>query len=395
MAVLVISYSRADQAQVRALVALLKGGLRNVEKAIYWDDQFEPGEPWFEQLKTHIDASPQLFVFWCDHSRASEQVRREFTYALERQKRVVPVLLDDTPLAPELAPIHGIDLRGAVRHTAGSAPGSVPPPAASSMGRTLLTLAASLVLLVGVAGWWALRSGGDEAGPAGAGSVAVSPAPGDVSGVAGGVGAGGTDGGGSGGVNGRGPLTRPLPRPVPVEIQGRGIATTSTPVEAVLTPDTRARIDAMIRQVPSAAASRVVINARAGRGLDVQAARRQSEAIQQYIARQHAIPIERIEIEEAPALDARGSTAPQVASTTISIEPAAPVTGPDPSDSGVGGSGQVEMRPTRMPAVALLAVAGAVAALLFAALRRNLGERRRRKHIVSEFERHLGDQLPS
>jgi hypothetical protein len=116
MAVLVISYSRVDQPQVRALVSLLTASLHDVEKAVFWDEQFEPGEPWFEQLKSHIDAAPQLFVFWCDHANTSEQVRREFTYALERNKRVVPVLLDDTPLAAELAPIHGIDLRGAIRH---------------------------------------------------------------------------------------------------------------------------------------------------------------------------------------------------------------------------------------------------------------------------------------
>ncbi len=116
MATLVISYSRADQTQVRAVVSLLQGALRDIEKAVFWDGQLEPGDPWFEQLKAHIDATPQLFVFWCDHSCRSDQVRREFLYALGKNKRVVPVLLDDTPLAAELAPIHGIDLRGAIQH---------------------------------------------------------------------------------------------------------------------------------------------------------------------------------------------------------------------------------------------------------------------------------------
>jgi TIR domain len=87
MAVLVISYSRDDQPQVRALVSLLKAGLRDIDRAVYWDEQFEPGEPWFQQLRAHIDASPQLFVFWCYHSGISEQVKREFTYALAKKKR--------------------------------------------------------------------------------------------------------------------------------------------------------------------------------------------------------------------------------------------------------------------------------------------------------------------
>ena len=50
-------------------------------------------------------------------------------YALERSKRVVPVLLDHTPLASELAPTQGIDLRGTIQH-------SLRPSAASAIGAT-------------------------------------------------------------------------------------------------------------------------------------------------------------------------------------------------------------------------------------------------------------------
>ena len=116
MAVLVISYSRVDQRQVRAVVALLQAAMRGFEKAVFWDGDLEPGDLWFDELKSHIDEAPQLFVFWCDHSSRSAQVRREFLYAFERNKQVIPVLLDDTPLSDELAAIHGIDLRRAIRH---------------------------------------------------------------------------------------------------------------------------------------------------------------------------------------------------------------------------------------------------------------------------------------
>lgn len=115
MAVVVISYSRSDQPQIRAVVGLLRATL-NIERAVYWDDDFAAGEDWFEQLKRSVDESHQLFVFWCRHAAASQEVRREFAYALDKGKRVVPVLLDDTPLSQELAAIHGIDLRGAIRH---------------------------------------------------------------------------------------------------------------------------------------------------------------------------------------------------------------------------------------------------------------------------------------
>lgn len=85
MGALVISYSRTNQTQVRAIVSLLRAALRDIEKAVFWDGDFEPGDPWFEQLKGHIDAAPQLFVFWCDHSAASAQVTREFSYALSKK----------------------------------------------------------------------------------------------------------------------------------------------------------------------------------------------------------------------------------------------------------------------------------------------------------------------
>ena len=116
MAVLVISYSRQDQPQVRAIVKLLRGAMREIERAVYWDEDLEAGDAWFAQITAAIDASPQLFVFWCHHASRSNQVGREVHYAFERGKRIVPVLLDDTPLPDVLTCVHGIDLRDAVRH---------------------------------------------------------------------------------------------------------------------------------------------------------------------------------------------------------------------------------------------------------------------------------------
>ena len=43
MAILVISYSRIDQPQVRAVVKLLQSALGTIEKTVFWDDDFEPG----------------------------------------------------------------------------------------------------------------------------------------------------------------------------------------------------------------------------------------------------------------------------------------------------------------------------------------------------------------
>ena len=116
MAKLVISYSHADQTLVRSLVALISGAYPDVKEAVFWDADLVPGELWFDQLKQHIDTAPQLFVCWCRHAALSAEVKREYAYALAANKRVVPVLMDRTPLVPELSLIHGIDVRPMIRH---------------------------------------------------------------------------------------------------------------------------------------------------------------------------------------------------------------------------------------------------------------------------------------
>jgi hypothetical protein len=125
--------------------------LRDVEKAVFWDGELEPGDLWFDQIKQHIDAAPQLFVFWCDHSACSQQVRREFTYAITQKKRVVPVLLDDTALVPELAPIHGIDLRGAIHHYSSSrAPWSTRVSVRSRVVPGVIAILAAFLTALGI-----------------------------------------------------------------------------------------------------------------------------------------------------------------------------------------------------------------------------------------------------
>ena len=169
-----VSYSRDDRAQVRAVVALLRAALRGVDNAVFWDEDFEPGDPWFEQISQHIDATPQLFVFWCEHAANSQQVRREFSYALRRGKRVVPVLMDDTALVPELAPIHGIDLRDALQHRESPEPPppasnefrsrpapQLPAPARAPMAGRLAAIAGFAVLIIAVLAGsllWSVRS---------------------------------------------------------------------------------------------------------------------------------------------------------------------------------------------------------------------------------------------
>ncbi len=52
-----------------------------------------------------------IVVFWCEHSSASEEVAREYTLGIELGKDVLPVLLDATPLPPDLARFQWVDFR--------------------------------------------------------------------------------------------------------------------------------------------------------------------------------------------------------------------------------------------------------------------------------------------
>lgn len=99
------------------LVSLLRDSLGHLE-AVFWDDDFMPGKRWLEQFRGAIRNSPKLYVIWCAHSAASEYVQREYRFAIRLKKRVVPVLVDGTPLPRALSAIQGIDLRGLLRHRA-------------------------------------------------------------------------------------------------------------------------------------------------------------------------------------------------------------------------------------------------------------------------------------
>src|SRR5207244_4221801 len=49
--------------------------------------------------------------FWCDHSANSPWVRKEWTFAVDYKKRIIPVFLDSTGLPPELETFQGINFR--------------------------------------------------------------------------------------------------------------------------------------------------------------------------------------------------------------------------------------------------------------------------------------------
>lgn len=103
-----ISYSRRDKPLVEALVAFLRGA----DIPVFRDEDSIPsGVKWRAHISTAIAKSKLIYVFWCEHSAESEEVRWEYETGIAGAKRIVPVLITSAPLPTQLGQFNGIDLR--------------------------------------------------------------------------------------------------------------------------------------------------------------------------------------------------------------------------------------------------------------------------------------------
>jgi len=105
-----ISYAHLDKPLVLRVVEFLRGGGLNV----FVDSQSIPyGDDWRDTLSTSIEKCERVMLFWTAAASLSKWVRREWELALEKGKRVVPTLLDNTPLPPTLGRLQAVTaLRG-------------------------------------------------------------------------------------------------------------------------------------------------------------------------------------------------------------------------------------------------------------------------------------------
>lgn len=177
-----ISYSSDDRAIVSAAAQLLRAAGANVFQDIA---DIEFGAHWETALLKAIAQCERVMVFWSAAAAQSSWVEREWRCALAAGKRIVPMLLDKTPLPAPLAVLHGVPdlldmLRAAMQLAAASdplaaiVPGVVPtvapavaatpaaPPAQRAprnVGALAAWLAGGTVLASAAAlGWWYGRS---------------------------------------------------------------------------------------------------------------------------------------------------------------------------------------------------------------------------------------------
>jgi hypothetical protein len=141
MPAVVISYSRIHKRQIVPLVKFLQEMRPKLKSAVFWDDDFTTGEDWRQQFQKALKKSPKLLVFWCSHANTSSGVKGEIRYAFSQGKKVVPILLDDTPMRPQLAAVQGIDFRDLNLHLE------------VSRGRVRASFATAMTLVLAVAVW--------------------------------------------------------------------------------------------------------------------------------------------------------------------------------------------------------------------------------------------------
>lgn len=101
-----ISYSRTDFNMVKALVSLVEAS--DIDVFIDIDD-IKYGERWESVIEDRIKNADKIFIFWSERAAQSDFIRQEYLVALKiPQIKIVPVLLDETPLPSELSQFQAI-----------------------------------------------------------------------------------------------------------------------------------------------------------------------------------------------------------------------------------------------------------------------------------------------
>jgi ribosomal protein L7/L12 len=102
------SYSRADSEFALKLAEDLKGAGANV-----WMDQLdiEPGTPWDRAVEDALTRSPLTLVILSPVAVGSDNVSDEVSFALSKQKRLIPVLYRECEVPFRLARLQHIDFR--------------------------------------------------------------------------------------------------------------------------------------------------------------------------------------------------------------------------------------------------------------------------------------------
>ena len=104
-----ISYSRKDIEQAK----ILEGNLKSAGAEVYVDyETIKLGEPFPDRLGLALEQCDTLILIWSNSAKASSWVAREWQYALQKDKLIIPCKIDTCELPPLLSTINYLDFRG-------------------------------------------------------------------------------------------------------------------------------------------------------------------------------------------------------------------------------------------------------------------------------------------
>lgn len=101
-----VSYSRLDLAMVSSLVNRLRGDGRS----LWYDIDLKPGDEWSRTVDRLLKASDLVVVILTSHSVESRPVLGEVQNAIEWEKRIIPVRMDDCDVPSFIAGIQRLDI---------------------------------------------------------------------------------------------------------------------------------------------------------------------------------------------------------------------------------------------------------------------------------------------
>ncbi len=104
-----ISYSRRDVSIVKKMSLVIRAAGANPWRD---EDAIDLGDRWQMAISSTIDQCDRIIVFWCRHSRVSEEVKKEYLKAIQANKPLVPVYLDRSELPVQLRAYQSVDVRG-------------------------------------------------------------------------------------------------------------------------------------------------------------------------------------------------------------------------------------------------------------------------------------------
>lgn len=111
-----ISYARVDEQWVKQVEHELRRRGHRI-----WRDRSDltGGESWAAEIDEAVSASDHFLLFLSDAAARSKQVARELALALELDRNVVPVLLEDCEIPESIRHVNCVDWRFVVPHEPG------------------------------------------------------------------------------------------------------------------------------------------------------------------------------------------------------------------------------------------------------------------------------------